>query len=190
MNKRSRSRDASSHPRLGHTTARKPFQRPPVLSRMIFSENRNGTFRDHAKKGGGAPISASTGVRPAAEKKACQRMRRAPASSPSRTARESFEAAPSPFGAPPRLCAEGVTLRLGFKAALPGIAGCKREDPPRRQCSEHLALRSRAGGDDAQAARMRGARPRFREPLPLRLKEYPREGVLRRAGFLIRGICN
>jgi hypothetical protein len=29
----------------------------------------------------------------------------------------------------------------------------------------------------------------FREPLPLRLKEYPREGVLRRAGFWL-GNCN
>src|SRR5205085_7286760 len=28
------------------------------------------------------------------------------------------------------------------RAALPGITGCKREDPPRRQCSEHLAGRS------------------------------------------------
>ena len=29
-----------------------------------------------------------------------------------------------------------------LRAALPGITGCKREDPPRRQCSEHLADRS------------------------------------------------
>jgi hypothetical protein len=28
------------------------------------------------------------------------------------------------------------------RAALPGITGCKLEDPPRRQCSEHLAGRS------------------------------------------------
>ena len=35
-------------------------------------------------------------------------------------------------------------------AALPGIAGCKREDPLRRQCSRHPAVRSRAGRDDAQ----------------------------------------
>ena len=45
-------------------------------------------------------------------------------------------------------------LRCGCygRAALPGITGCKREDPPRRQCSEHLAVRSRAGRDVAQAA--------------------------------------
>ncbi len=29
-----------------------------------------------------------------------------------------------------------------LRAALPGITGCRREDPPRRQCSEHLADRS------------------------------------------------
>jgi hypothetical protein len=29
-----------------------------------------------------------------------------------------------------------------LQAALPGITGCKREDPPRCQCSEHLADRS------------------------------------------------
>jgi hypothetical protein len=40
------------------------------------------------------------------------------------------------------------------RAALPGITGCKREDPLRHQCSEHLAVRSRAGRDDAQTARL------------------------------------
>src|SRR5271155_6227310 len=39
------------------------------------------------------------------------------------------------------------------RAALPGTTGCKREDPLRHQCSEHLAVRSRAGRDDAQTAR-------------------------------------
>jgi len=29
-----------------------------------------------------------------------------------------------------------------LRAAFPGTAGCKREDPPRRQCSELLADRS------------------------------------------------
>ena len=31
-------------------------------------------------------------------------------------------------------------------AALPGIAGCKREDPLRHQCSEHLAVRHAPDG--------------------------------------------
>jgi len=57
----------------------------------------------------------------------------------------------SPFGAPPRLCA-GIIHPNSAWAALPGIAGCKREDPLRRQCSRHPAVRSRAGRDDAQTA--------------------------------------
>jgi hypothetical protein len=57
----------------------------------------------------------------------------------------------SPFGAPPRLCA-GIVHPNSAWAALPGIAGCKREDPLRRQCSRHPAVRSRAGRDDAQTA--------------------------------------
>jgi hypothetical protein len=50
----------------------------------------------------------------------------------------------SPFGAPPRLYA-GIIHPNSAWAALPGITGCKREDPLRHQCSEHLAVRSRAG---------------------------------------------
>src|ERR1700728_2284558 len=57
----------------------------------------------------------------------------------------------SPFGAPPRLCA-GLIHPNSAWAALPGIAGCKREDPLRRQCSRYTAVPSRAGRDDAQTA--------------------------------------
>src|ERR1700758_977151 len=42
-------------------------------------------------------------------------------------------------------------------------------------------------GHDAQAARWRGVWLRLREPPPLRLQEYPREGALRRAGCWL---CN
>src|ERR1700685_1075936 len=45
----------------------------------------------------------------------------------------------SPFGAPPRSCA-GIAPDSAW-AALPGTTGCKREDPLRHQCSEHLAVR-------------------------------------------------
>ena len=55
----------------------------------------------------------------------------------------------SPCGAPLRSCA-GISVPARLWAALPGITGCKREDPLRHQCSEHLAVRSRAGRDDAQ----------------------------------------
>ena len=61
-----------------------------------------------------------------------------------------LERARSPFGAPPRL------PRLSSarpKPALPGTTGCKREDPLRHQCSEHLAVRHWAGRADAKAAR-------------------------------------
>ena len=113
------------------TLVRKPFQRPP-----------------HIKKGGGAPISASTGVRPAAATKACLRMRRAPSLRSTRTARD---------------------LRSGTLASRRSTAANRRGPdlnsapdraswnhriqtgvPSRHQCSEHLAVRSRAGRDDAQ----------------------------------------
>ena len=73
----------------------------------------------------------------------------------------------SPLGAPPRHFAEALpSARPG--PALPGITGCKRENPLRHQCSEHLAVRTRAGRADAQAARERGHEPRPREPHSLR----------------------
>jgi hypothetical protein len=50
-----------------------------------------------------------------------------------------FAGARSPSGAPPRHFAD---CSAHLRAALPGITGCEREDPPRRQCSEHLAGRS------------------------------------------------
>jgi hypothetical protein len=49
----------------------------------------------------------------------------------------------SPFGAPPRSCAGSPD---SARAALPGITGCKREDPLRHQCSEHLAVRHAPDG--------------------------------------------
>ena len=65
----------------------------------------------------------------------------------------------------PRLTAPTAVMRRRVspptrpRAALPGNTGCKREDPPRRQCSEHLALRSRAGGFDAQGRPDKGYKP-------------------------------
>jgi hypothetical protein len=55
-----------------------------------------------------------------------------------------MERARSPFGAPPR---HPRLLGLGSaQAALPGTTGCKREDPLRHQCSEHLAVRHAPDG--------------------------------------------
>ena len=90
------------------------------------------SFASPSNKGGGAPNGAP--AVPASQRDAgaviCDR---------------------SPFGAPPRLCAE-VRHPNSAWAALPGIAGCKRGSPLRRQCSRHPAVRSRAGRVDAQAA--------------------------------------
>jgi hypothetical protein len=54
----------------------------------------------------------------------------------------------SPFGAPQRIAETFISTRLG--PALPGITGCKRQwafrPPPLQcQCSQHLAVRTRAG---------------------------------------------
>jgi hypothetical protein len=78
----------------------------------------------------------------------------APNGAPIQLPRRNAQARPgkrdrSPFGAPPRSCA-GIPDSAW--AALPGITGCKREDPLRHQCSEHLAVRSRAGRADTQTA--------------------------------------
>ena len=61
------------------------------------------------------------------------------------------------------------------QAALPGITGCKREDPLRHQCSEHLAVRHAPDGTMPKPPASAVYRCARREPLPLRPKEYPRE---------------
>jgi hypothetical protein len=67
-------------------------------------------------------------------------------------------------------------------AALPGTTGCKREDPLRHQCSEHLAVRHAPDGTMPKPPASAVYRCARREPLPLRLKEYPRERRPSRAG--------
>ncbi len=96
------------------------------------------TFSPFKKKGGGRR-SAHLGIRPRCSRtKACcgcgERHRFFP------LPRGIETAAPSPYGAH-RGHAPKVLPSNSARAALPGIAGCKREDPPRRQCSQHLADR-------------------------------------------------
>ena len=62
------------------------------------------------------------------------------------------------------------------QAALPGTTGCKREDPLRHQCSEHLAVRHAPDGTMPKPPASAVYRRARREPLPLRPKEYPRDG--------------
>ena len=69
------------------------------------------------------------------------------------------------------------------QAALPGITGCKREDPLRHQCSEHLAVRHVPDGTMPKPPVSAVYGRARREPLPLRPKEYPRERRPSRAGF-------
>jgi hypothetical protein len=69
------------------------------------------------------------------------------------------------------------------RAALPGTTGCKREDPLRHQCSEHLAVRHAPDGTMPKPPASAVYRYARREPLPLRPKEYPRERRPSRAGF-------
>ncbi len=114
-------------------------------------------FQCLPKKGGGAPKGAPL-VPPRRREEACQRMRRAPSPRITRERRGIEEAARSPFGAPPRHYAEGLTSTR-LRAALPGITGSKREDPLRHQCSQHLAVRSRAGRSMPKAARTRVTSP-------------------------------
>src|SRR6202050_3260867 len=81
-----------------------------------------------------------------------------------------------------------VFLGLGSaQAALPGITGCKREDPLRHQSSEHLAVRHAPDGTMPKPPASAVYGRATREPLPLRPQEYPRERRPSRAGFWL---CN
>ena len=72
------------------------------------------------------------------------------------------------------------------QAALPGTTGCKREDPLRHQCSEHLAVRHAPDGTMPKPPASAVYRCATREPLPLRPKEYPRERRPFASGILVR----
>jgi hypothetical protein len=125
------------------------------------------------KKGGGAPKGAD---------RAASKSDAARALSPALPFSERTEAGALAFRRPTAALAEVFSLGSA-QAALPGITGCKREDPLRHQCSEHLAARHAPDGTMPKPPVSAVYRYAAREPLPLRLKEYPREGVLRRAGF-------
>jgi hypothetical protein len=113
-------------PRFGYHHNNKAFLDSPPSPRKIM---RN-------KEGGGAPKGASNHGR--AISGARQRAKQ-PRPAQFRAPFACFAGARSPSGAPPRHFAD---CSAHLRAALPGITGCKREDPPRRQCSEHLAGRS------------------------------------------------
>jgi hypothetical protein len=71
------------------------------------------------------------------------------------------------LSAPHRGTHRGFTLGSA-RAALPGTTGCKREDPLRHQCSEHLAVRHVPDGTMPKPPASAVYRCAAREPLPLR----------------------
>ncbi len=165
-----RSRDAASHPSCAH--AKKSQARKRRLKNS--SLKRREAERREAHQPGAASI----------------KMRRAPSllSSPLRRGPRSpgpqkMERARSPFGAPPRH--PRFWPRLGS-----GRASCNHRmqtgGPSPAPVQRAPRSPARAGRDDAQAARERSVSPRPREPLPLRLKEYPRERRPSSSGMLAR----
>jgi len=121
-----RSRDAASHPSFCLRQEKPSQEASPKNSSL--------------KKGGGAPRGAG---RIRIEKRCGAR----PFSFPPC---ERTEAALTSWSGRARLSAPHRGIR-GFglgsaQAALPGTTGCKREDPLRHQCSEHLAVRHAPDG--------------------------------------------
>jgi hypothetical protein len=154
-----------AHPSFTHATKAKPrsrHQKTPPLKRREAERRETRVEKDRIiKRCGAHPFSS-------------------PPDGRTEVASDLMERARSPFGAPPRHFA-------GFhpgsaQAALPGTTGCKREDPLRHQCSEHLAVRHVPDGTMPKPPVSAVYRCARREPLPLRLKEYPRERRPSRAG--------
>ena len=140
------------------------------------------------KKGGGAPRSAPTGAASTSDA--------ARALSPVFPLREDrgpglslgpqkMERARSPFGAPPR---HPRFFGLGSaQAALPGTTGCKREDPLRHQCSEHLAVRHAPDGTMPKPPASAVYRYAHENRSRSALRSTLAKGVPLRAGFWV---CN
>ena len=71
------------------------------------------------------------------------------------------------FRRPTAVMRRGPYPRTRLRAALPGITGSKREDPLRHQCSQHLAVRSRAGRSMPKTARIRLQAPSGNRARPI-----------------------
>ena len=156
--------------RLSHPSFATPRYESAFLSfsDIVVAESRPTTCKIKTKRGSGRRSAHLVlGSAPAAEG-------RKPAASSASTIAFFPHGAGSSGGAlalrrPPRLYAEGLTSTR-LRAALPGITGCKREDPLRHQCSQHLAVRSRAGRSMPRAARICSVSLQLREPPPPRLR--------------------
>ena len=157
-----RCRDASSHPSFAYakkSQAKKHSQKSPPLKEGRRSADRRST--GSASKSDAARVLSPS---PLWE---------------DRGHADLMERARSPFGAPPRhprfwprLGSGRASWNHRMQTGGPSPAPVQRA--PRSP--------TRAGRDDAQAARERSVCLRSREPLPLRLQEYPRERRPSRAG--------
>ncbi len=133
-----RSRDAASHPSFA-SRFKKALPVPPLKEGRRSAERR------------------TTGSAPPQKRKPAsvcgEHHRFLP-----RTARDQSGGALA-FRRPTAALRRGSYPSTRLRAALPGITGSKREDPLRHQCSQHLAVRSRAGRSMPKAARTRVTSP-------------------------------
>ena len=110
------------------------------------------------KEGRRSAKRRTTGFRPAAERKACLRcgaryVRPCPALP------RDLKSGALAFRRSTAVMRRGFYPPTRFRAALPGITGSKRENPLRHQCSQHLAVRSRAGRSMPRTARDKATNP-------------------------------
>jgi hypothetical protein len=165
----------AAHPSSTHATesqAKKRHQEAVTKNSSLKKEGRRS-----AKRRGPGRIEKRCGAHPFS----------CPPNAEDRGRRDLTERARSPFGAPPRhsprfyprLGSGRASWNHRMQAGGPSPAPVQRA--PRSP--------TRAGPDDAQAARERSVSQRSREPLPLRLKEYPRERRPSRAGWWLGNRC-
>jgi hypothetical protein len=125
-----RSRDAPSHPSFANakkSEVKKPSQETPPLKEGRRSAERR-TTGPHRKATRRAPSLLSSH---------CGR---------TEVAGTSKNGAGALAFRRPTAASEAFLGLGSAQAALPGITGCKREDPLRHQCSEHLAVRHAPDG--------------------------------------------
>ena len=120
-------------PRWLAMTHKNPFSRRAFAPELCHAIPKQALPSPSQKKGGGAPTGAPSWA-------ASKPMRRAPCSPSSPACGGGSRRGRARLSAPHRGIRRGFTLGSA-RAALPGTTGCKREDPLRHQCSEHLAVR-------------------------------------------------
>ena len=130
-----------------HATVRKPFV-PPLKEGRRSADRRSHWFPPRPQKDKPASVCGARYIRPWPRIGA------------------GLRSGALAFRRPTAVMRRGVYPSARFLPALPGITGSKREDPLRHQCSQHLAVRSRAGRSMPRTARKKvypstsGNRPR------------------------------